>query len=329
MSTDAPYDPAKASLPAQSFGMREEQLGRHTAGIWTAAQARLAGLSDDEVYGRLHRGDWQSPHRGVYADAGVQLSPLMRGWAAVSASGGPGRAWATGRTTLRMFQLPLIDDDDPATGAHDLVHDDVLVRGRHRNRATLHPTRQQVSDDQLGNFATCPSVSLPAALVHATSVLSAESLVCVLDAALHRALLSSADLHKLAAGQAGRRGAGTLRTAAAVADGRAESPLETLGRLALRDLLPGLVPQVRVRDRFGRELARVDLGDEALRLAVEGDGRATHQGMAAEDHRRDRTIGREDWHTERYTWFEVRRQRAAMQRRMVAAAGALRRQQAA
>jgi len=305
--------------------MREEHLGRDTAGIWTAAQARQAGLSDDEVYGRLERGCWQSPHRGVYADAGVLLSPPMRGWAAVLAGGGPGRAWATGRTALRMFELPLIDDDDPATGAYDRVHDDVLVRGSRRDRATLHPTRRHVSDDQLGRIATCPSVSLRAAVMQSTSVISAESLVCVIDAALHRGLLTQADLEMLAVEQAGRPGVDVLRGAVACADGRAESPLETLGRLALRELLPGLVPQVRVRDRTGRELARVDLGDEALRLAVEGDGRGTHQGMAAEDHRRDRKIGHEGWHTERYTWFEVRRQRAAMQRRIVAAA-ALRQQ---
>jgi hypothetical protein len=74
------------------------------------------------------------------------------------------------------------------------------------------------------------------------------------------------------------------------ADGRAESPAETLVRLLLLPDLPGLVPQVRVLDGR-RVLARFDLADEELMLAVEADGRRGHAGevMAAKDRARDAT----------------------------------------
>lgn len=304
--------------------MREELLGAGSGGVWTTADALACGLSPDQVQRRLERGEWQPLHRGTYASGGVIASPTMRGWAVVRAAGGVGRAWATGRTALRMFDLPLIDDDDPATGACDLAHDDVLVTTRLRGRPCLHPTRARVPCSSLGAMRGCPCVAVEYALLHAAGPLSQEALVCSIDASLHRGLTTTDDLALLVASCAGRPQVARLREAVGLADGRAESPLETLGRLVLKPVLPGLVPQVRILDPRGGVLARVDLGDEGLRLAVEGDGRATHAGMAADDHRRDRVVAARGWHTERYTWFEVRRQQRVLQRRMLAAADARR-----
>ena len=99
----------------------------------------------------------------------------------------------------------------------------------------------------------------------------------------------------------------------ALADRRAESPAETLARLALLPTMPGFVPQHRLLGPDGRVLARYDLADEDLRLAVEADGKAGHAGdrMVAKDRRRDRVSERHGWRTERVTWWELRCQRAA------------------
>ena len=308
--------------------MREEALGRTTGGVWTAADARNCGLTMRQVEWRVAAGLWQGVRRGIYADAGIVPSASMRAWAAVLAAGGVGRAWATGRTRLRLLDLPLIDDEDPATGALDLPHDDVLVRRRLRDRETLHPTRSTVGAADLGQVHGCPAVSLARGFVDAAAVLSFEALVCALDAALHRELLTAERLAELVAGRKGLPYGDVLARAVAAADGRAESPQETLGRLVLLPVLPGLVPQVEVRQRR-IVVARVDLGDELLRLAVEADGRSTHTGMAADDRRRDRRIGKVGWHTERYTWFEVRRQPEALRRRIVAEATRLEQRRAA
>lgn len=304
----------------------EAELGEGAAGVWTHAQARAAGLSEGAIARRVRRGLWQRPHRGVYADAGIEPSALMRGWAAVLARGGTGRAWVAGRTLARMLELPLIDDDDPATGAYDRVHDDVVVlRGRPGRSGTLHVRRPSftpgVDTVRLGG---CPALRLERALPGLADVLSREALVCLLDAALHTGQLTAPALTQLVSGPRVPR---ALREAAALADARAESPAETLARLLLLPVLPGLEPQVRLLDARARVVARFDLGDRRLRLAVEADGRKGHAGqaMAAKDAQRDLASRRLGWTTERCTWCDLRRRQEATVRRVLAAAQELRR----
>lgn len=299
-------------------------LGAATGGAWTVADAVAAGLTREQVRRRLERGEWQRVQRGVLTDAGVVPDPLLRAWAAVVAAGGPGRARAAGRTTARLLGLPLVDDMDPSTGAHDAVNDDVAVTARSgvRQRRTLHVVRLELAAGDRVRLGGCPSLSLPRALPGLAGVLSFEALVCLLDAALHRGLLSPGDLDAVLVRHAGRRHARVLRRAVAASDGRAESPAETLARLVLLPVLPALVPQVRLLDAAARPVARFDLADEALRLAVEVDGRRGHAGavMAARDHRRDRTAASYGWTTERCTWWELRRGQEALRRRILATA---------
>lgn len=111
-----------------------------------------------------------------------------------------------------------------------------------------------------------------------------------------------------------------LRWAVERADIRAESPAETLARLLLLPVLPGLTPQTSLVDSRGRVLVRFDLGDRDLRLAVEANGRAGHAGMAARDQKRDRTSDSHGWRTERCVWSELRCQQDALVRRLAEAA---------
>ena len=291
-------------------------LGSGTGGVWTVADAVQAGLTREQVRRRLERGEWQHLRRGVMTDAGVVPDPPMRAWAAVLATGGlPARA--AGRTTVRLLHLPLLDDDPRL--------DDVAVPPgiRHRSRATLHVAELGLAPGDRVRISGCPSVSLLRALPRLANVLSYEGLVCLLDAALHRQRVDEAQLQQALRRYAGQPGAVALRRAVADADGRAESPAETLARLVLLPVVPGLVPQVRLRDRSGRVVARFDLGDPVLRLAVEVDGRQGHAGMAARDHQRDRVASALGWTTERCTWSEVRHQPVALQRRVAATAARL------
>ena len=303
---------------------RTQLLGRRTAGVWTAAQARACGLSEGALSRRVAGGEFQRLHRGVYCDGGFQPSPLMRGWAAVLARGGHGKAWAAGRTLARMLELPLIDDDDPATRAYDRVHDDVALLAGHPGRSgTLLASRPGfvVGTDTV-LVGGCPSLTLERALPGLAAVLTCEALVCLLDAALHDGQLTAEQLTAAVQRERGGRQARALRQAAALADGRAESPNETLARLLLQPVLPGLVPQVPLLDEHGRLVARFDLGDEVRRFAVEADGKRGHAGevMRAKDGRRDKRAGRLGWATERVTWSDLRTQQAATLRRVVDAA---------
>jgi len=319
-------------------------LGEASHGVWTRQQAR-AVTTRGRIDALVQCGQWQAPWPGVYADGGIELDLEQRGFAAVLASGGGEPpttrsdgstllpAVAAGRTAARLHGFPLVDDDDPATGRREHLLDDVAVTWQGMPLTctlpdgqvrvlTRHLRRYQRGDvvrRTSGLYVTSPARTL----VDLAQLLRPDALVCVLDHVLHSRLLSALQFLDLVQRRGWLPGVVALRTAVRLADGRAESPHETLTRLVLLPHLPGLVPQRRLRDVDGRILARFDLGDPLLRLAVEADGKAGHAGqqMAAKDQRRDRVSDRRGWRTERCTWFEVRCQQQAVVRRMLEAAG--------
>lgn len=341
---DAPELPSTAT---------EADLGGGSGGVWTRAAA-LRVLSEGTIRRRLEDEVWQVLWPGVYADGGHEPAAVQRAWAAVLASGGEGqppggrrseggrlRAVASGRTAARVHGLVMIDDDDPATGSCQHLDDDVKVWSaarrlvfpppgeppradgflvEQRPARTLHRHRSTLAGTDL---ARLPSglwlTALPRTIADCAVLLEHEALVCLLDDALHRGLLDDAALRALAAARRGLVGGPALARAVAVADGRAESPGETLARLLLAPVLPGLEPQVELYDRALRLVARFDLGDRDVRMAVECDGKRGHAGgrMVAKDRRRDRVSDGLGWTTERVTWFELRRQQDAVRSRLV------------
>ena len=294
-------------------------------------------------------GSWQVVWPGAYADGACVLTAEQLGHAAVLASRGEGQpvefgapdakgrrsrglvAVAAGRLAARVWQVPLIDDDDPATGAQDWQHSDVAVRlplpDLHHAGQVLHRHQLSFGAGDLVQTSSGLWVTTPLrTLVDCRLLLSPEALVCAMDDALRRGLVSPERLQAAARRIKGWRGAPAFRASAALADGRAESPGESLTRLLLLPVLPELVPQVQLFDDAARLVARFDLGDEELRLAVEFDGRRAHEGepMVAKDRGRDLRTESFGWTTERVRWFEVRRQQDAVRRRVLARAERLR-----
>ena len=300
-------------------------LGTAHRGLWTRVEA-LAVTTRGAVDGHLRRREWRTVWPGVFTDAGTALDHGQRAHAAVLACG-PG-AVVSGRTAARLHGLPLIDDHDPATGAQQHLLDDVAtpgarrpllqrepdgaVRGLRRTALVLLP--EDVVRDSGGLRLTTPLQTL----VDLASLLSFEALACAVDHALHTGLVGQAELVGAVRERTWCGGVVHLRAAVAGADRRAESPAETLARLALVPTMPSFVPQHRLVGADGRVLARYDLADERLRLAVEADGKAGHAGaqMVAKDRRRDRVSELHGWRTERVTWWELRRQPAAFVRRV-------------
>jgi hypothetical protein len=138
-------------------------------------------------------------------------------------------------------------------------------------------------------------------LVRCASLLTFHALVCAADAALRTRHVDAEGLAAAAERRRGQRGAVVLRRPAGSADGRAESPAESLTRLLVLPALPAFEPQVELFDHAARLLARFDLADRAVRMAVEAAGKAGHAGelMVAKDRRRDRRTEALGWHTER------------------------------
>jgi hypothetical protein len=93
-----------------------------------------------------------------------------------------------------------------------------------------------------------------------------------------------------------QRGVVQLRALAAIADPRAESPSESVLRLRWIDNedLPKPTPQVAVRDNWGKEIFRIDLGVPEIRFGAEYDGERWHSTQEAIDHDRRRRAWLED-----------------------------------
>jgi hypothetical protein len=316
-------------------------LGARSRGVWTRADA-LALLTRGQIRGRLLDGDWQIVLPGIYADGGIELDHEQRAFAAVMASGGSAgqperredraswKAIAMGRTAARAWGFPLIDDDDPSVKAFEAGIDEVGVRtGR---RTLVVPTdddaparevrRHRVTLDPL-DVARLPSGLILTAplrtLFDCATLLTHEALVCAMDDALHRKKVSAEALEAYELAHRWWTGGPAFRAARALADGRSESPHETLVRLLLLPHLPTLRPQVELRERR-RLVARFDLGDEEASFAVEADGKAGHAGaMVAKDQQRDHRTSAFGWRTERVTWFNARRQQDATVTRVVQA----------
>jgi hypothetical protein len=118
-------------------------------------------------------------------------------------------------------------------------------------------------------------------------------MLATLDAALRSGTCSRPDLWRAAVEQAGRRGIVAVRGLIALADGRAESPMESEARLAMIDGgLPIPELQFEVIDGNG-ELRRVDFAWPEMRVAVEYDG--------------------VDWHSDPDAMRRDRRRRAALE----------------
>ena len=305
-------------------------LGADSRCVWTRGAA-LKLLPRGQVRGRLLDGDWQTVLPGIYADAGVELDAEQRAFAAVMASGGSAgqpvrredrgkwRAIAMGRTAARVWGFPLIDDNDPCVNAFEAGIDEVGVRTARRTlvvpteegRPPREVRRHRLTLDPLDVARLSSGLILTAALrtlFDCATLLTREALVCAMDDALHRKLVTGSELEAYELGHRWWAGAPAFRAARALADGRSESPHETLVRLLLLPHIPSLTPQVELRQR-GRLVARFDLADEDASFAVEADGKAGHAGaMVAKDQQRDRRTGSVGWHTERVTWFNARRE---------------------
>ncbi|GAA1719315.1 DUF559 domain-containing protein [Isoptericola hypogeus] len=145
------------------------------------------------------------------------------------------------------------------------------------------------------------------ALAQSIPELDRRHAVAVMDSALHRKLLTTAELDR--AHDYARWHAGVARTHGwwAEADARAESPAETWARLSCVDAgVPPDMLQLKAFDRRGRFVARVDLAwflPDGRVLLVEIDGIDPHSTPEAlfEDRRRQNRIVTDRTVVRRYT----------------------------
>ncbi|WP_133740668.1 type IV toxin-antitoxin system AbiEi family antitoxin domain-containing protein [Actinorugispora endophytica] len=261
-------------------------LAARQYGVVSRDQVMRCGLSDSALRNLVRRGGWTRVHRGVYRVAGhapvTERERLLSAVMAAQLTLGP-TAFASGRTAARLWGVRGLP---PWTGA---VHMTVPV-GDARRKVPGIIRRTWATDPaevvaRGGLRATTPRRTLRDTLLD----VDRSTAVCLLDSALNQGLVAAEDLPALASANTGRPGCARSLPWWGLADGRAQSPLETRVRLVCAD---GGVPpdslQHPFHDARGRLVAIGDLWWRDRGLLVEADGRDPHERPKALLHDRRR-----------------------------------------
>jgi hypothetical protein len=257
--------------------VRCAEVMRADGGVISRRRALAEGLSSAQVETLLRRGTWWAVRRGLYADlrtddvgAGHALAVAARTRALRR------RHAASHRSAALVLGIPLLG---PAPVFPQLVR--ASERGGDVAKAPgLHVAR--LDDDEVflcrGVLVTTPARTV----CDIARTRPFREAVVVADAVLH-AGVPRAELERMAMRCAAWPGAQAMARVLAFADERAESPLESLDRVAFAEFgLPRPRTQVDIYGPRGQWLARVDFLFEAERTVVEPDGLAKYR-LAAKD----------------------------------------------
>jgi very-short-patch-repair endonuclease len=229
-------------------------------GVAESASLRAAGVDPRALRFALDAGSIFRLRRGCYALATADPVRIAEtAW----------RGNATCVTALRAFGLPLINSDSR-------VHLQVRPNRTGSGRNVRPPRHVVIHSDE--NWRT-PIVTAAEAINSSHRCLTPINQLVAIDAALNRGLIALDDVAALTGGGSRRR-SWLYRQA----DQGAQSPLETLTRVALRQAGFSVKSQVSIP-----HVGRVDLVVNS-QVIVEVDGQTYHSNEHAfrEDRRRDR-----------------------------------------
>jgi hypothetical protein len=240
-------------------------------GVFTAADVRRAGYGSEEVRNLLSTGTWVRLRRGVYASA----DHLARGGSAhareclavLLAAHRPDAA-VSHASAARLLGVRLPAAVDRVVRLTDPE--------RWREGRGFRIARAPLPVDEVVRREPLRLTSIARTLVDCAREWVLEDAVVAMDAALLDDRTTAAELRAAVGRQRHWPGAPRAVRAVSLADGRAESPLETLGRLKLvgAELRPtDLQVEIRVA---GRLVAVADAWYEAAAVALEFDGKVKY-----------------------------------------------------
>lgn len=281
-------------------------------GAFSWEQARRE-YSREEIRSRLRSGRWLRLFRGVYRAAACPSSLPQRLMAAQLALGRPVTACYQTAAALHGFGV---------------VHSTAIQVAVPNECATHRRVGLRVHVPHLceAEVVCCGAIRATAAsrrAIDLARLCSRDDAIAVLDAALRVGAVTADDLYTELHHHAGSRGIVQARELVSLADGRAESPPESVLRLLCHDRgLPTPTPQLVIVDANGR-VHRVDLGWEQQRLAAEYEGVETHSGAPAlqRDYARHNRLVDIRWTVVYVTRNDLRGGRAALAAKLRRALG--------
>ncbi len=248
------------------------ELALEQGGAFTITQALSCGWTRHQVQRAITTRVWTSPHPGVLLDTSwlTGLEPRPRHLAMLHArllfrEGG----WhAARRSAAVVHGLPLIGSP-PAVPQLVRHKADPRLRGRVRHeRISSLPVEERA-------HVGVPVTSLARTVVDIARSEGFRNAVVVADAAI-RAGTPTAELVRVARRCALWPGGANAARVVAFADGRSETPLESISRVAFQELeLPTPEPQVELW-QHGCFIARVDFLWRAHNVVGEADGRSKY-----------------------------------------------------
>lgn len=261
---------ASPTVPVAVF-----EPARRRLGIFTTADLAQRGVGESEIRAAVRAGRWARLRAGVFVEARdlaeVERTGRRPGLDALAVMTGLGRSsavlsrdtaawiWGLPRPRRDLRTVHLTDPHRWRRGQGYLMthaclpEDEVTVRGAYRVTSAAR---------------TVVDLARAWPEVHA---------VAAVDAALLRGLTTREELGRVLGRQASVPGIPRAMRAVALADGRAESWLETWGRLTFAAIgLPPFVPQVELWVD-GRLVKVTDGWYESAAVAVEFDGRVKYR----------------------------------------------------
>ncbi|WP_353650517.1 hypothetical protein ABLG96_06230 [Nakamurella sp. A5-74] len=285
-----------------------------------SARAALlaAGVTDAEIRADLHAGRRIRMARGVYLDADrlVDLDQNAREVVRVRAAAlqSPGLVLSH-RSAAAAHGLPLL-----ATAAH-AVHFTRPGSGGSRTTTAKKVHVSRLPDHDRMTIGGLQLTTVARTLFDMGRTDSLQATVVAADAALQRGLIDGPSMRRVLAEHPSTAGRPSAIRALRLADGRSESPGETLTRLALaHPEIPHLELQPEIHDERGTFVGRTDGAIPECGVLLEFDGRSKYTSLLrpgqsvsdvvlAEKGREER-LSERGWLVIRVIWADLARPQA-------------------
>lgn len=279
-------------------------------GPFTGPQAEAAGYTKDEIHKLVRSGLWIALRRGVYvgrdlleecASSAGEAAYRRHFLDAAASVLALGNAVASHESAVSIFRLSAVDIPASVSLTRPrLTSGRIRLTGVTIHRAALPPGHRTV---WLGVPVTTPARTV----ADLARRLPFRRAVTVADAALHARLTTRAELDAALAHCANWPGAAQARKAVQFADGKAESALESIGRVVFAEQgLPAPELQVQIMVSAGL-IFRVDFLWRRFRTIAEADGLLKYSDPAAlrDEKLRQEALSDRGYEVVRFTWKQL------------------------
>jgi hypothetical protein len=254
--------------------------------VFDLEQAARAGWSLPAIRNAVARGHVRRVRRGLYVAAEPQslgrfaYRALVARNNALAASKAVRGSTMSHRSAALWHGLPVLDTSAPCV---------TVTPGPSPNQPGVHLHRARLQPAHLDPVGRVPVTSAARTVVDLGREHGIAEAVVAADAALRKELVTLNDLHDVLGECRGWPGTRAARSAVELSDGRSESVLESLSRLAIHEHdLPVPALQVELRDGFGGFVGRVDFLFTEWGVVGEADGLSKYEQHSVEEHEQRR-----------------------------------------